>query len=112
MFNFRTKFLAAFTKPLLCAGRIISTKFNLKLNIMYKELEKFATGKKIEGIGVLPDKQEIKIYYDEYVANLGDLMEDFIKHQSKSEWRRNYYHDHLTKIYMDMLNKIEIRHGL
>jgi len=79
---------------------------------MYKELEKFATGKKVEGIGVLPDKQEIKIYYDEYVANLGDLMEDFIKHQSKSKWRRNYYHDHLTKIYKDMLNNIEIRHGL
>jgi hypothetical protein len=30
---------------------------------MYKELEKFATGKKVEGIGVLPDKQEIKIYF-------------------------------------------------
>ena len=31
---------------------------NLKRNIMYKELEKFTTGKKVEGIGVLPDKQE------------------------------------------------------
>jgi hypothetical protein len=29
-FNFRTMFMAAFAKPLLCAGRIISTKFNLK----------------------------------------------------------------------------------
>lgn len=79
---------------------------------MYKELEKFKTGKKVEGIGVLPDGQEIKIYHDEYVANLGDLMEDFIKHQTKPFWLKKYYHDHLTKIYKDMLNKIEIRHGL
>jgi len=81
----------------------------VKKNIMYKELKKFATGKKIEGVGVLPDKQEVKIYYDEYVANLGDLMEDFIKHQSKPFWNRNYYHDNLTKIYKDILNKIEIK---
>jgi hypothetical protein len=27
---FATNFLAAFAKPLLCAGRFISTKFNLK----------------------------------------------------------------------------------
>jgi hypothetical protein len=79
---------------------------------MYKELEKLATGKKVEGIGVLPDKQEIKIYHDEYVANLGDLMEDFIKHQTKPFWKKKYYHNHLTKIYKDMLNKIEIKHGL
>jgi len=79
---------------------------------MYKELEKFATGKKIEGIGVLPNKQEIKIQYNEYVANLGDLIDDFIKHQTKSKWKRKYYHDHLTKIYKDMLNKITVKHGL
>jgi len=82
------------------------------LNIMYKESPKFPTWEKIEGIGVLPDKQEIKIYYNEYVANLGDLMEDFIKHQSKPFWKRNYYHIYLSKIYKDMLNKIELRHGI
>lgn len=79
---------------------------------MYKELEKFATGKKVKGISVLPDGQEVKIYYDEYVANLGDLMEDFIKHQAKPFWKKKYYHNHLTKLYKDMLNKIEIMHGL
>lgn len=79
---------------------------------MYKELEKFATGKKIEGVGTLPYKQEINIYYDEYVVNLGDLMEDFIKHKTKPFWKRKYYHNHLTKIYKDMLNKIKISHGL
>jgi len=43
---------------------------------------------------------------------LGDLMEDFIKHQSKPFWKRNYYHIYLSKIYKDMLNKIELRHGI
>ena len=79
---------------------------------MYKELKKFATGDKIEGIGVLPDKQEVKIYYNEYVANLGDLMEDFIKHQTKTFRKKKYYHNHLTNIYKDILNKISVKHGL
>jgi len=79
---------------------------------MYKELKKFATGKKLDGIGVLPDKQEIKITYDEYKANLGDLIDDFIKHKTKPFWRRKRYHSHLTKIYKDMLNKINITHLL
>jgi len=79
---------------------------------MYKELEKYKTGERIDGIGVFPDKQTINIKLDEYVANLGDLMQDFIKHETKPFWRRKYYHNHLTKIYLDMLNKIEIRHGL
>ena len=79
---------------------------------MYKELEKFATGEKVEGIGVLPDKQEIKIHYDEYMVNLVDLMEDFIKHQTKPFWKKKYYHNHLTKLYKDILNKIQIKHGL
>ena len=35
--------MAAFAKPLLCAGRIFSTKFNLKT--MYKEYRKTATVK-------------------------------------------------------------------
>ena len=79
---------------------------------MYKELEKYRTGNKIDGIGVLPDKQEIPMKYDEYIIKLGDIMEDFIKHQTKPKWRRKYYHNHLTKIYKDILNKIELRHGL
>ena len=79
---------------------------------MYKELEKYKTGEKVEGIGVLPDGQEIKIHHDEYVAELGDLINDLINHKSKPFWRRKYYHKHLTKIYLSMLNKISIRHGL
>ncbi len=79
---------------------------------MYKELKKFETGKKLDGIGVLPDKQEIKITYDEYQANLGDLIDDFIEHKTKPFWKRKYYHKHLTKIYKDMLSEITITYGL
>ena len=79
---------------------------------MYKELKKFATGNKLNGIGILPNKQKIKIIHDEYKANLGDLIEDFIKHKNKPFWKRKYYHNHLTKIYKDILNKITITHGL
>ena len=78
---------------------------------MYKEIEKFATGKKIEGIGALPDGIS-KIYHIEYKANLGDLINDFIKHESKPFWKRNYYHNHLSEIYKKMLNKIEIVHHI
>jgi hypothetical protein len=76
---------------------------------MYKELDKFKTGKIIDGIVVLPDKQEVKIKLDEYAVNLGDLVEDFIKHQTKPRWKRKFYHEHLTNLYKEILNQIEIR---
>jgi hypothetical protein len=80
---------------------------------MYKELDKWKTGKKIDTIGVLPDKQEVTIKLNEYSAPLGELMEDFINHTRKPKWRRNYYHNHLARIYKEMLNQIGvIRHGL
>lgn len=79
---------------------------------MYRELEKFVTGNKIDSVGVLPDKQEIKIKLNEYSADLGDLIDDFIKHQTKPFWKRKYYHNHLTKIYKKMLNQITISYGL
>lgn len=79
---------------------------------MYKELKKYATGNKIDGIGVLPDKQEKKITLDEFSVELGDLIEDFIYHKTKPRWKRKYYHNHLTKIYKDMLNFTTIKYGL
>lgn len=78
---------------------------------MYKELEKYKTGDKIKTIGVLPDGQETKIFLDEYAVNLGDLINDFVEHKNKSWWKRKYYHNHLTELYIKMMNKIEIRHG-
>jgi hypothetical protein len=78
---------------------------------MYKELEKYATGKIIPGVGILQDRQEIKINLAQYDFYLGDLMEDFIKHQTKPFWKRKYYHEHLSKLYKQVLNKIELTHG-
>lgn len=72
---------------------------------------KFLSHNFIVGIGVLPDKQEIEIKLDEYVANLGDLMNDFIDHKNKPFWKRRYYHNHLTKLYIEMLNQIQIIKG-
>ena len=78
---------------------------------MYKELEKYKTGEKIDADGILANKQKVIIKLDVYKANLGDLMQDFIKHQTKPWWRRKYYHNHLTKLYLCMLNHIEIVEG-
>ena len=81
--------------------------------IMYKELDKYKTGNKVDTIGVLPNKQEVTIPLNEYNAPLGELLEDFIIHTKKSKWQRKYYHNHLSKIYKDMLNKIGVvHHGL
>jgi len=78
-----------------------------KITFMYKEFEKYKTGEKIKGVGVLPDKQEVDIYYDEYSAPLGDLMYDFIKHVKKPWWKKKLYnHEHITEIYVNWLNKI------
>jgi hypothetical protein len=67
---------------------------------MYKELEKYKTGKKVDTIGVLPGKQEITIKLDGYEVGLGDLMNDFIEHKTKSRWIRKIHHKHLTTIYI------------
>lgn len=83
---------------------------------MYKELKKYKTGNKVDGVARVgrlnSDVHEIPWEYDEYVFGYGDLIEDFIKHQQKPFWRRKYYHKHLTKIYKDALNQIKVRHGL
>jgi hypothetical protein len=79
---------------------------------MYKEIEKYKTGNKNQGKGVFPDGQEINILFDEYVAGLGDLMTDYIKHINKPFWKRNYYHDHLTKIYLKWLNGVNVKHNI
>jgi chemotaxis methyl-accepting protein methylase len=83
-----------------------------KTKKMYKELKKFATSKKIDSVGVLPNGTNFKITLDEYQAELGDLIEDFIKHKTKPFYKRKHYDSHLTKIYKDMLNQITIKHGL
>jgi len=79
---------------------------------MYKELNKYKTNKKITCIGVMPDKAEVDIKLDEYNFKMGDLMVDFIAHNKLPFWKRKYYHNHLNKIYVDVLNNLEIKHGL
>lgn len=74
---------------------------------MYKELEKYKTGKKIPTVyDVGNSGQTVTMDRDEYIFNLGDLVNDFINHKNKPFWKRKYYHSHLTEIYTDMLNKI------
>ena len=78
---------------------------------MYKELEKYRTGNKTDMDGILPDGQIIKIKGDEYIFKLGDVMSDFIKHQNKPRWKRKYYHDHLTSLYIKILNEVNIKYA-
>ena len=75
---------------------------------MYKELDKYATGNKIDSIGVLPNKQEVTIQLDEYQAGFGDLINDFIEHKNKPFWKKRYYHDLLTELYIKWLNRIGV----
>jgi hypothetical protein len=73
---------------------------------MYKELEKYRTGIKV------PATIGSNLKLDEYTAQYGDLINDFIAHKNKPFWRRKYYHSHLTEIYLEMLNKFSITHLL
>lgn len=76
---------------------------------MYKEIEKYRTGKKIPTTCFI-ENNVTTIDLDEYTADLGDLLNDFIEHKTKPFWKRKYYHKHLTELYLQMLNKISITH--
>lgn len=81
---------------------------------MYKELNKYRTGLKIDVTGTIVNikghpKKDIKL--NEYKAQLGDLLHDYIKHINKPFWRRKYYHNHLTSLYRRWLNQITIVTG-
>jgi hypothetical protein len=75
---------------------------------MYKELEKYKTGKKVPTVYKFLDNSSCVIHEKEYIADLGDLMNDFIEHKTKPFWKRKYYHNHLTELYLQMLNRISI----
>jgi hypothetical protein len=76
---------------------------------MYIELEKYKTGKKVPTIfNVGNNGVSLTVYLDEYTADLGELLNDFIEHKNKPFWKRKYYHKHLTKLYLQMLNKVSI----
>jgi hypothetical protein len=80
--------------------------------MMYKELEKYRTGGKLQcQKEMIGSGETIMIMLDEYEANLGDLLNDFIEHKQKPFWERKNYHNHLTELYIKMLNKFTIKHG-
>jgi hypothetical protein len=79
---------------------------------MYKELDKYKTGNKVPAfLDVVNNGDSVSVNLDEYKAGLGDLVNDFIEHKTKPFWKRRYYHNHLTELYLQMLNKISIGHG-
>lgn len=77
---------------------------------MYKELEKYKNGNivKVEyevGNGYVP----LIFNEDEYLFKLGDLLIDFNKHLNKYFWQKTNYHNHLTQIYVKILNEISFK---
>lgn len=83
---------------------------------MYRELKKYKTGDKIKGTAKLVKFEGgykiIDYEYDEYRGKLGDIIEDFIKHEKKPWWRRGIEHDHVRRLYKKFLNEVEITIGL
>jgi len=78
---------------------------------MYKELEKYKTNKKVDSIGTVINvdpQREVPIKLDEYDAPLGDLIKDFIRHETLPWWKKKYYHNHLTKLYLQFFNNINV----
>ena len=77
---------------------------------MYKELDKYKTGNKIPKEVNLTKAGCTDITWtietDEYKFEMGSLLNDFIEHKNKSFFKRKYYHDHLTDIYVKVLNQI------
>lgn len=79
---------------------------------MYKELDKYKTGKKIPVPAVIHhlngSKEETIYQADEYQFKFGDLLNDFIVHKNRS-WIWKYWHgiwkyNDLTRIYTKWLN--------
>lgn len=76
--------------------------------VPYNELKKYLTGKMIEvptitnTIGL--EKRDGIGLFPEYLIPIGALINDFIEHKNKSWWKRKWYHDRLTGIYIEILN--------
>ena len=78
---------------------------------MYKEIEKYKTCRIIPTTYYLTTDttNTIIINSDEYKANYGDLINDYLNHKNKPFYKRKYYHKHLTEIYIKMLNVFSIK---
>ncbi len=78
---------------------------------MYKEFDKYKTGNTCKGIGVITNQsnKEIGIIQDEYIAPLGDLLEDYIKHVQQPFWKKwTCDYKFRNKLYKDFLNHIKL----
>ena len=82
---------------------------------MYPELKKYKTNKTRPCTGIeqtTSNSMTFTYQESEYIANVGDLINDFINHKNKPFWKRKYYDDHLTKLYIKMLNHSQITHWM
>ena len=76
--------------------------------IPYDELRKYLSGNMIEVPTLTNNSREGIGLFLEYKIPIGSLINDFIEHKSKSWWKRKWYHDRLTEIYVDILNRLGV----
>lgn len=76
--------------------------------IPYNELRKYLSGKMIEVPTLTNNSRKGIGLFPEYKIPIGSLINDFIEHKSKYWWKRKWYHDRLTEIYVDILNRLGI----
>ncbi len=75
--------------------------------MFYKEISKYKTGKKIPTICTIVNSDATcTINLDEHRFPLGDLINDFIKHESKPFWKKDYGHKDITELYIKILNQL------
>lgn len=78
--------------------------------VPYDELRKYLSGKVIEiptySNTIGGGKREGVGLFPEYLIPVGSLINDFIEHKNKSWWKRKWYHDRLTEIYVQILNQL------
>lgn len=81
-------------------------------DIPYEELWKYLTGNSIEVPTSTNNSREGIGLFPEYRIPIGSLINDFIEHKNKSWWKRKWYHDRLTEIYVQILNRLgEVSYG-
>lgn len=81
-------------------------------DLHYEELWKYLSGKMIEVPTITNNSREGIGLFPEYIIPIGSLINDFIEHKNKCWWKRKWYHDRLTEIYVQILNRLgEVSYG-
>jgi len=73
---------------------------------LFPVFNKYKTGKRVPGTGILPNQKEVTINLDCYEFPLGYVMDDYLNHMAKKWWRRDSTHKQLTRTYVLLLNFI------